>query len=175
MTELILSPKTKVAELIEAFPQLEQVLIGIVPAFEKLKNPLLRRTVARITTLQQAAAIGGTNIEDLINQLRRQVGQDRYSGTAAAAYTTERPGWFSEKKIVAQLDITLILAAGEQPVNQVIADLQTLGQGDIYQLVAPFMPAPLMDKAASLGISHWVAHRDEPQHVIYFCRPLNSD
>ena len=39
MTELIIAPKTKVAELIDAYPQLEQVLIDYVPAFEKLKKP----------------------------------------------------------------------------------------------------------------------------------------
>ena len=76
MTEIIIAPKTKIAELIEAFPQLEPVLIDYVPAFEKLKNPVLRRTVARITTLQQAAAIGNVDIEDLINRLRKTVGQD---------------------------------------------------------------------------------------------------
>lgn len=170
MTEVIIAPKTKVAELIDAYPQLEQVLIGYVPAFEKLRNPVLRKTVARITTLQQAAVIGGVNVEDLINHLRKEVGQDRFSGEAAAAYTTEQPGWFSETRVVAELDARGMLAEGEQPVNQVIAELQALGQGEIYQLVAPFMPAPLVDKASSLEISHWVTQKEDQEFVIYFCR-----
>jgi hypothetical protein len=170
MTELVITPKTKVAELVEAYPHLEDVLIDYVPAFEKLKNPVLRRTVARITTLQQAAAIGGVNVEDLINHLRREVGQDHFSGAAAAAYITEQPDWFSETRVVAELDAKGMLAAGEQPVNQVIADLNALGQGDIYKLIAPFMPAPLVDKASSLGISHWITHNDDQALVIYFCR-----
>jgi hypothetical protein len=170
MTEIVIAPKTKVAELIDAYPQLEQVLIGYVPAFEKLRNPILRKTVARITTLQQAAVIGGVNVEDLINHLRKEVGQDHFSGAAAAAYTTEQPDWFSETRVVAELDARGMLAAGEQPVNQVIADLQALDQGDIYRLVAPFMPAPLVDKASSLGISHWVTHKDDQEFAIYFCR-----
>jgi hypothetical protein len=170
MTEIVIAPKTKIAELIDAYPQLEQVLIDTVPAFEKLKNPLLRKTVARITTLQQAAAIGGVNVEDLINHLRKDVGQDLFSGAAAAAYTTEQPGWFSEARVVAELDARDMLAAGDQPVNQVIADLNALGQGDIYKLLAPFMPAPLMDKASSLGVSHWVLHKEDGEFVIYFCR-----
>jgi len=170
MTELVITPKTKVAELVEAYPDLEQVLIDYVPAFEKLKNPVLRRTVARITTLQQAATIGSVNVEDLINHLRREVGQDQFSGAAAAAYTTEQPNWFSETRIVDELDAKGMLAAGEQPVNQVIADLNALGQGDIYKLIAPFMPAPLVDKASSLGLSHWITHHDDQELVIYFCR-----
>ena len=58
MSDTAITPKTKVLELIEAFPQLEDVLIDYVPAFEKLKNPVLRWTVGRITSLQQAAAVG---------------------------------------------------------------------------------------------------------------------
>ncbi len=174
MSELIISPKTKVAELIDAYPQLEEMLIGTVPAFKKLKNPVLRRTIARITTLQQAAVIGGVNVEDLINQLRGAVGQGHFAGTAVTTYTTEQPDWFSRKRIVAELDIKPMLAAGEQPVNQAIADLQALDPCDIYRLVAPFMPAPLIDKATSLGISHWVTHGDETEVMIYFCRPGND-
>jgi len=171
MTELIITPKTKVAELIDAYPQLEQVLVDYVPPFEKLRNPLLRRTVARITTLQQAAAIGGVRVEELINRLRKEVGQELFARAAATAYTTEQPGWFSEARVVAELDARAMLAAGEQPVGQVIADLNALGRGDIYRLVAPFMPAPLVDKASSLGISHWVTQNDDREIVIYFCRP----
>jgi len=170
MTELVIAPKTKIAELINAYPNLEPVLVDYVPAFEKLRNPILRKTVARITSLQQAAAIGGVNVQDLINHLRREVGQDHFSGEAAAAYTTEQPNWFSETRVVTEFDAKSMLAEGEQPVNQVIADLNTLDQGDIYKLVAPFMPAPLVDKASSLGFAHWVTHKDDQEFVIYFCR-----
>ena len=170
MSEIVIAPKTKIAELIDAYPALEQVLVDYVPAFEKLKNPILRKTVARITTLQQAAAIGGVNAEDLINHLRKEVGLDQFSGVAAAGYTTERPSWFSDARIVAGLDASGMLTAGEQPVNQVIADLQAMDQGDIYKLEAPFLPAPLVDKASSLGISHWVTQEDGQVFVVYFCR-----
>lgn len=170
MPELVIAPKTKIAELIDAFPELERILIDYVPAFEKLRNPILRKTVARVTTLQQAAAIGNVHVEDLINRLRAEVGQDLFSGESAAAYTTDRPDWFSEARVVAELDAKGMLAAGEQPVNQVIADLQALDPGDIYRLVAPFLPAPLVDKASSLGISHWITRQDDGGFAIYFCR-----
>ncbi len=170
MTEFVIAPKTKIAELINVFPQLEGILIDYVPAFEKLKNPVLRKTVARVTTLQQAAAIGGVSVEDLINRLRADVGQDLFSGGTSATYSTDQPDWFSEARVVAELDAKGMLAAGEQPINQVIADLQALDQGDIYRLVAPFMPAPLVDKASSLGISHWITRQDDGGFTIYFCR-----
>jgi hypothetical protein len=121
--QLIITPKMKVLQLIETYPQLEEILIGFVPAFEKLKNPLLRKTVARIATLQQAAAIGNIPVGDLINRLRKEVGQDLLSDNTVTRYNTTKPSWFTEKLIKQEFDAREMLAAGEQPVNQVMADL----------------------------------------------------
>ncbi|HSM51463.1 MAG TPA: DUF1858 domain-containing protein, partial [Thermoanaerobaculia bacterium] len=68
---LVITPQTKVLALLEAYPRLEEVLIGYVPAFQKLKNPILRRTVAKVATLSQAARIGGIAAPDLVRALRR--------------------------------------------------------------------------------------------------------
>ena len=40
---LIISPQTKVGELLDAYPELEKVLFELSPAFSKLKNPILRK------------------------------------------------------------------------------------------------------------------------------------
>lgn len=166
--KLVITPKTKVLQLLEAYPQLEEILIGIVPAFKKLKNPVLRKTVARVATLQQAAAIGSVQVDELINRLRREVGQDLYAGSAASAYNTAKPGWFAESRIAKEVDARAMLAAGEQPVNQVMADLAAMAGGTLYKLSASFLPAPLIDKAASLGIRHWLVKEGEEAFVVYF-------
>jgi len=61
-----------------------------------------------------------------------------------------------------------MLAAGEHPVNQVVADLKYLEAGKIYKLVAPFLPAPLIDKASSLNFEHWVSKSNDDVYTIYF-------
>ena len=170
MSALTITPRTKVSELIETYPELQDVLIEYLPAFKKLNNPVLRKTVARITSLQQAAAVGNVSVEDLINHLRKEVGQDLYSGESAPAYTTEEPDWFAEELVESEFDAKEMLAAGEQPVNQVIADLSSLNEGAIYRLVAPFVPAPLMDKASSLGLAHWIKRTGDEEFVVYFYR-----
>lgn len=167
---IIISPKTKVLALIEAYPLLEDTLIRYVPAFEKLKNPVLRRTVARIATLQQAAAIGNVKIEELINVLRSEVGQDLIASAAEQEFNTARPGWYAPAMVKQETDIRTMLAAGEQPVNQVIADLNNLEPGVIYKVTAPFVPAPLIEKAASLGIDHWLVQEAEGLFYVYFIR-----
>lgn len=169
-TELIITPKTKVLQLIETYPQLEDLLINMVPAFEKLKNPVLRKTVAKIATLQQAAAIGHLKTEDLINTLRKAVGQELTDSAGDVQFVTVRPDWFDETKIALEFDIREMLLAGEQPVNQVISDLNRLNSGEIYQLIAPFLPAPLIEKAGSLNIKHWVKQENDNLFIIYFSR-----
>jgi hypothetical protein len=62
------------------------------------------------------------------------------------------------------------IASRPKNVNQVIADLQILDQGEVYRLVAPFMLAPLVDKVSSLAISHWVTQDDDQEFVIYYCK-----
>lgn len=166
--QLIITPKTKVLQLIETYPQLEDVLIKYVPAFSKLKNPLLRRTVAKIATLQQAASIGNVKTGDLINLLRKEVGQELINTGDETAYNTKKPSWFEETLIEKEFDIREMLSAGEQPVNHVISDLTHLNKGKIYKLTSPFLPAPLIDKAISLKIDHWVLKDVENLVLVYF-------
>jgi hypothetical protein len=166
--KLIITPKTKVLQVIEAYPELEDVLIGYVPAFKKLKNPILRNTVAKIATLQQAAAVGHVKIEDLINLLRKHVGQDLFAENAGTLYNTVKPDWFAENLISKELDAKVMLAVGEHPVNQVMADLKDMQAGTIYKLIAPFLPAPLIDKATSLGIKHWIVEESDESYQVYF-------
>ena len=167
---LIISPKTKILQLIEAYPQLEDVLISYVPAFEKLKNPVLRKTVAGIATLQQAASIGNVKVEDLINLLRNEIGQDEIQLALDSGYNTIKPDWFDETNIKQELDVREMLAAGEHPVNQVISDIHKLQDNVIYKLIAPFLPAPLIDKASSLNTSHWIQKENEQLYNIYFIK-----
>ncbi|MCK5079310.1 MAG: DUF1858 domain-containing protein, partial [Bacteroidales bacterium] len=154
--ELIITPKTKILQLIETYTQLEEVLIEYAPAFKKLKNPILRKTIARITTLQQAAAIGNVKVEDMINRLRKEVGQDKVTDSTTAGYNYSKPEWFSEDLIETEFSAVEMLARGEHPVNLVMADLSIMDEGKIYKLIAPFLPAPLIDKASSLNCQHWI-------------------
>jgi hypothetical protein len=165
---LIITPKTKVLQLIEAYPHLEAVLINYVPAFEKLKNPLLRKTVAKVATLQQAAAIGKVKVEDLINHLRKEVGQENITQGDDSPYNYKKPYWFDENKVAEELDVRPMLAAGEHPVNQVVSDVKKMTPGTIYKIIAPFLPAPLIDKVTSIGADHWIAKEEEKLFEIFF-------
>ncbi len=174
--KLIITPKTKVAELLNAYPQLEEVLYGIAPEFKKLKNPVLRNTIAKIATLRQAAAIGNLRVDVLVNKLRKVAGQDNYeaSDIKDLNYTSLQPEWFDKEKVVNSLDAIPMLEAGEHPVHQVMADLKALNDGEIFELKAPFLPAPLIEKAISLKYRHWVNQKSANEFLVYFTRGENE-
>ena len=75
-SKITISPKTKVGELLDAYPELEHVLMAMSPAFEKLKNPVLRKTVAKVATLQQVCIVGGVNIDEMIRILKKKRGSE---------------------------------------------------------------------------------------------------
>jgi hypothetical protein len=89
--------KTKLESLLRSYPFLLDFLIGWAPKFEKLRNPLLRNTVGRLATLEQAAAMGDVPLEKLLDALggevRRVTGEDVRSvvaGNAPAAAFADR-------------------------------------------------------------------------------------
>lgn len=169
--ELIITPKTKVFDIIEAYPELEDYLIAYVPAFEKLKNPVLRKTVGKVATLQQAALIGNVNVGLLVNQLRQEIGQNMIENdTEEHQYNYQLPTWFDADKVSIQFDVREMLANGEHPVAQVMEDLKKQKEDEIYQLIAPFLPVPLIDKATSLNFIHWIKKENNELFFIYFIK-----
>ncbi|HYS81978.1 MAG TPA: DUF438 domain-containing protein [Anaeromyxobacteraceae bacterium] len=63
------------------------------------------------------------------------------------------PAWASPEKVTKTLDARPLLAQGLHPVDQVVAELSQLAPGEVFALVTPFVPAPLVERALSLGVA----------------------
>jgi hypothetical protein len=152
---LAITPETKVGELLEAYPELEETLVGFAPAFSKLKNPILRKTVARVATLAQAARVGGVEVRSLVGALRQAAGLPGEPTVAEAAASGEvldaPPAWHDEAKVAARLDADEILAKGDHPLGAVQGAAAALPRGDELLLVSSFLPAPLVDAMRKKG------------------------
>jgi hypothetical protein len=78
------------------------------------------------------------------------------------------PKWFDENKITRTFDAREMLADGGHPVAQVLEEISTFDSGDIYQLVTPFLPQPLLDKVNAQGFECWTKIEDETAFRNYF-------
>jgi hypothetical protein len=169
MEKLIITPKTKVGELLKAYPELEEKLIELAPVFRKLQNPILRRTIARVTTLQQAAAVGEIPVQKLVNALRTLTGQEVLEGLEDnALQEQQRPSWLEEKNIAKVLDATPIIEQGGHPLGEVLNDIKTFQPGQIYELRTPFLPMPLIEKIMEQGFDCWSVKLGQESFVSYF-------
>jgi len=167
--KLIITPKTKVHDLLTAYPELEELLIEMAPVFKKLKNPVLRRTIARVTTLQQAAMVGEIPVHSLVNALRNRIGQDTLEGIESVPGGADKqPSWFNRERIVKQLDARPIIEQGGHPLGDVLTDIRELKSGDIYELITPFLPAPLIERVVDQGFDAWSKKEAEDIIRTYF-------
>ena len=175
MTEnkkLIISPKTRLGELLDTYPELEPVLMALSPAFNKLKNPVLRKTVAKVATLQQAASLGNIPVTEIINTLRSEVGQQLFEGkTSNDDINYEKPGWFDPGMVSVSFNASPLINSGQNPMQEVLAHLEKTGRGEIFLLTTPFVPAPIIELISKKGYSHYCNSSKQEQCTTYFTIP----
>ena len=166
--KITISPKTKIGELLDNFPDLESVLMEMSPAFEKLKNPILRKTVSRVATLQQVAVVGGLNVDEMVNRLRQEVGQgsDESKGTESDYISDIVPEWFDPERIITRLDATPVINSGGSPMNDILHSTNLLKQGEVFELKTPFIPAPIIDLLKGKGYLVYIVKKEN--HVISY-------
>jgi hypothetical protein len=160
--KIIISPKTKVGELLDNYPELESVLMDMSPAFEKLKNPILRKTVARVATLQQVAVVGGLKADEIVNRLRKAAGQKASEeiDTDSGYLSSDVPDWFVPAKIVTRLNATPIINSGGSPMTEILQQTNLLNPGEIFELRTPFIPAPIIDMLRTKDFRVYIVHMD---------------
>jgi len=167
-----ITPETKVGKLLEDHPELEDVLIRLSPSFKKLRNPVLRKTVAKVATLRQVARVGGISLADLINTLRREAGLSKVNvADDDLAGPGKCPAWFNADRIVKRFDARPMIEAGQQPMGTVLTQIRELAPGEVYELTTPFIPAPLIDMAKGKGFAVWTRAENPEIVKTYIHRP----
>jgi len=171
--EFPILPSTKVAALLDRYPELEDVLIGLAPPFRKLKNSFLRKGVAKVASLRHAAAVGGVPVSELVNKLRAAVGQEPVTfedSGGTISYFSNQPEWYDATKIVATINETLI-DPDKMPIVTVLQRAVTLQPGEMLELVTTFLPAPGIEIMKRKGLLVWSV-RQAPELIrTYVSKP----
>lgn len=168
---LDITPQTRVGDLLDAFPGIEDSLIEWVPAFRKLKNPILRKTVAKVATLDQAARIGNVNVRELVLKLREAAGQgaeaspapgNTHDGCVHAPASVPNhdgmdagsvaPDWIESNRVHTVLDAEVLLASGDHPLGKTQVILTQMSREDSLRIDSTFRPAPLIDMFRNKGL-----------------------
>ncbi|NOZ61342.1 MAG: DUF1858 domain-containing protein [Calditrichaeota bacterium] len=168
--KITIEPGTKVSDLLEAYPQLESELGEITAIFENLNNPILRQTVAQVTTLRQIAETEKISVASVVNRLRVNAGIHEYFPDEVDSDSAgNSPTWLDREKIAKTLDATDMLGRGEHPVTVVLQEVEKLDDEEIYQLITPFLPEPLLEKVKNSGCTIWTEKKGN-KYYSYFVK-----
>lgn len=146
--------QTKVAELLKAYPQLEDKLIDISPTFAKLKNPILRSTIAKVATLKQIAEIANIPAPELIQLLRKEAGLTTTS-ISQNDEQEKQPSWLEKYKVKIIYDACPVIEGEGNPMPEILKQTKLLNPGEIMLLKTPFKPAPMIDMLKSSSFEVW--------------------
>ncbi len=162
--KLEITPQTRVGAILDAYPELEAALLAYSPHFAKLRNPILRRTVAKVATLQAAAVTAGVDVAELVRHLRAQIGQADAEvapapvAPAPAAPVARRgaaadspPSWIAGRRVVERLDADAMLNRNEHPLGRVQHLAAALDAESMIEIASSFRPEPLIQMLAAGG------------------------
>jgi hypothetical protein len=157
MTAPVMASDT-VSDVLARSESLVDVFVRHAPHFAKLRNRAMRRIMARLVTVEQAARTANVSPERLVHDLNEALGipdpadvAARISETAAAPANLAR---HPADATVVELDVREDLRAGREPFSKIIVAVAQLRPDEVLRLRTIFEPAPLFSVLAKRGFAH---------------------
>jgi uncharacterized protein (DUF2249 family) len=183
MTETETAPiqaSDRVSDVLARDEALVEVFVRQSPHFTKLRNRTLRRVMARLVTVEDAAKIAGIAPAGLVGELNAALGIVPAGGranpagaagpTAVGAVSTQGGAGRPVGAPVIEVDVREDLRAGREPFSKIMAAVSALAQGEVLRLRATFEPAPLYAVLGKRGFVH-ETHNDGPEDwSVFFWR-----
>ena len=169
--DIEITPAVTVHALLEAYPELEEVLIGIAPPFKKLKNPFLRKSVAKVATIKHISSVGGVPLDELIGKIREAVGQpEGVESYEDQDYFGAQPDWFTSDKISLSINEDKVEDKDRMTLTIILKEARNVRKGEIIELVTSFLPAPGIDILKSKGYLVWTRKEADDLIKSYFLK-----
>ncbi|MFZ5967919.1 MAG: PAS domain-containing protein [Bacillota bacterium] len=68
-----ITKETIIGDLVKEYPFVKEFLFNLSPKFNKLKNPILFKTMSSIATIEMISERGGFKVQDLINKIVEEI------------------------------------------------------------------------------------------------------
>jgi uncharacterized protein (DUF2249 family) len=171
-------PDQKVAAVLKQHPQLVDVFVAESSAFERLRNPVLRRTFARMVTVAQASRVGNVPLPRLLASLNRALGldvneedfKDMAADSGSGGSQGAAPEWLKTGKVSSDLDVRDMQYRGEDPFAVIMDSARHTRTGEILRLRNTFEPMPLYQVLGQKGFVHWAEELGPQDWLISFYR-----
>ncbi len=195
------APTDRVSDVIARDEALVDVFVRAAPHFSKLRNRAMRRVMARLITVEQAARTAGIPPERLGHDRNAALGiaaraDDARPSAAkhevAKGGATPEPGGRGQPgggvreaadaasptrpadAPVREVDVREDLRSGNEPFSKIMAAVAALGDGEILRLRTTFEPVPLFTVLGKRGFVHASEEHGADDWSVWFWRPAED-
>jgi TusA-related sulfurtransferase len=145
-----------VSDVLARDESLVEVFVRCAPHFAKLRNRAMRRVMARLVTVEQAARTANVPVERLVHDLNEALGLAPPPAAApcpAPAGEPEAARHPASARVV-ELDVRDDLRSGREPFSKIMAAVGDLDADEVLHLRAIFEPVPLFTVLGKRGFAH---------------------
>jgi len=193
----------RVAAVLARDERLIEVFVSLAPTFEKLRNPAMRKVMARLVTVEQAARVAGIDPLLLIERLNAALdgggarlgaepvpsGRGDTSPPTAQVPSTISPVSAADRPAaipptlaavpeaaIVDIDVRPDLRRGEEPFSKIMAARRRVPPGGVLRVRVTFEPVPLYAVLGKQGFEHWTERlADDDWRVWFYSAPVAPD
>ncbi|MBM7844950.1 DUF2249 domain-containing protein [Herpetosiphon giganteus] len=169
-----------VADILKRYPNLLEVFVSQHTAFQRLRNPLLRRVFARMVTVEQAAQIAKIEPASLLQALNQAQPEPAVGTPLAEDFDqqpdpTTPPAWLQLSHITALLDVREAQATAQNPLALITPATLALAADQLLLLRSGFEPVPLYQWLDRRGYQAWAYQHTDDDWLVFIRRVANSE
>ena len=170
----------KLNTLFDRDERLIDVIAGHSPQLEKLRHSPMRKIMARVTTVAQAARLCKVPTAELLRELNHAIGIEiEPDAVAPADAPADAPANAPEQLAdsppvpsfdgAVEVDVRDELSKGGEPFSRIMSAVAALAPDGVLHLRAPFEPVPLLAVMSKRGFdSRTEKHADDDWSVWFF-------
>jgi len=163
---MVIRKSDRVSTVLRADESLINVFVALSPAFERLRNPGMRKVMSRLVTVEQAARMAGVDPEELVSRLNEggrdadfahgRNEEEESTGSGAEAGPADPPARLQAipAEAIVELDVRDDLRRGHEPFSRIMAARREVPAGGALRLRAIFEPVPLYAVMEKQGFAH---------------------
>jgi uncharacterized protein (DUF2249 family) len=176
-------PGDRVSDVLARDEALVEVFVRQSPHFSKLRNRTMRKVMARLVTVEDAARMAGADAAALVGELNAALGLAAEPRAVSAGGSEVRgttgpvsaeaggvPARPAGARVV-EVDVREDLRAGREPFSKIMAAVKAVGADQVLRLRATFEPVPLYTVLAKRGFLHEAQAEGPEDWSVWFWLP----
>ncbi len=176
-----INENTRVSDLINFNTESIDAIASINKLFIKLKNPILRKVLAKRVSISDAAKVGGVTVEDFYKVLRplgfesEVIEFDKENKPKTEYKLAVMNVDNLDKSKITELDVRDEIASGNDPFAIIMDAIKKVPEGNTLKLINVFEPIPLINKLNKKGWESFVDSSHDGMIITYFKKNVDMD